>query len=226
MATKSEMFEKFKHTPYINLDYNLKLRIPFNSYLFIQDFAPLVQRSVVICKATYKKFYDSYYDVVKAFVEFIHMNVDSFTEISIQVRSEFSKLIKVVDKFCYFLKNVLDVKYAIAEDSLKIFFEDFDKLFLLLQSEEFSFLFNENFLINVQELQFLIPELNLKNIKTNLKSLRDIVEFLALYRTKYRENYKLFTDAVADLIKVLENLKALLKNLSVSSVKFITKFQQ
>ena len=97
---------------------------------------------------------------------------------------------------------------------------------MLLDSEKMHYLFSEAFLINVQELQFFIPELNLKNIKTNLKSLKNIVEFLALYRTKYRENYKLLTDAIADLIKVLENLNALLKNLSESSVKFIKKFQQ
>lgn len=129
-------------------------------------------------------------------------------------------MLSLLKKGDFFLKRIFFSRYFFS------FLHELDDLlqYLYFAEETFDYLFSEEFFFNLNALIFSIPELS--NLKNNLKSFRDIVEFFALLKKHYEGNLKMLIGDLNYLLKVLKNLKDFLFYVDRISVKFIKQFQK
>jgi hypothetical protein len=184
-------------------------------FLFDEAMSTFIKNCIALEDSLYPQLLDS-------FITFISMDVDSFFKSSLPF--DFSEMIDAVDEFYKFLFINFSISVISVQESSKKFLDHMDKFLLLLRSEELDFLFSEEFFINLKELIYFIPELAKLNNKLN--SLRDIVEFFALYRKKYEGDLKMLMGDLDYLLKVLKNLKALLMDMDQSKKNLHKEFQQ
>lgn len=201
----------------------------FKPEVFIKKFLKIFNKHMPNLRAALINLQNYMYpSVVKAFFQFIHMDVNTFFKSSLPFDFsdlfDFSELADVVADFFHFLNEDLAISLLSVQESSKPFIAHLDKVLEFLKKKNFYYFFTDDMSISLDELSFFIPAF--KNMSVHLKSLRSVFTFLDAFRSKYLIDFKELERTFNYLLLVVERLFLLINDIDNTKKNLLESFQQ
>lgn len=223
----NEFFNSFFYVEVFNLIMDLRFSQTIDIPMFISKFSEKIIGGLNLEKFSEitQAVMDEYIDLLAISLNFFHRGLSPISDVSKIINRDIGGLLFLVDNLISFLKdNKLKVNLQDFFDKFEDFFEELNETINNIVLGNLNYLFSEDFFIKLNDLIFLIPEL--KNLANNLRSVRDIAEFLNTLKTHYFRDLRILRANYSYLLKVLENFKAFLQELEQAFVFFFKELQQ